>query len=136
MGWLVNGFKAVFGVGQSGSDNVMKVASGVGGWIDNLNYTDEEKAKANANTVTSLNKFFAMTVDENSERSRTRREIAIWVIRVELGMLVGSVIAFKFDSELSKYMYQVATDSPLGLLTLGVGALFFGTHMLRSAKKD
>ncbi len=136
MGWLVNGFKAVFGVGQNGTDNVMAVAKGVGSWIDEQQYTDQEKAEANANTITSINKFFDMTVDENSERSRTRREIAIWVIRVELGMLVGSVIAFKFDSELSKYMYQVATDSPLGLLTLGVGALFFGTHMLRSSKKD
>ncbi len=127
--------KSVFGAGQDGSSNVLKVASGIGNFIDEQSFTDEEKAVFNANTVKAYSEFMNSTVKENTQRSRTRRDLAIWIIRAEIGLLVASVIAYKFDSALSEYMYQVATDSPLGYLTLGTGAFFFGSHLVRQLPK-
>jgi len=135
MGWLVSGFKAIFGAGQDGSSNVMKVASGIGGWLDGQQFTEQEKAEFNAKMIGSYSEFMASTVAENTERSRTRRDLSIWIIRTEIALLVASVITYKLDAELSEYIYRVATDSPMGYLTLGVGAFFWGTHMLRSATK-
>ena len=127
--------KGVFGAGQSGSDNVMKVSSGIGGWIDGLKLTDQEKQEFNGKMVEHYSAFMASTVNENTERSRTRRDIALWIIKLEAFFLVFSLLVFKFDSPLAKYAYQIATDSPWGYLTLGVGAFFFGAHLVRATKK-
>lgn len=132
---LVSGVKAVLGVGGGeGADTVMKVASGIGGWIDNNKFTDQEKAKHKAALIPHFQKFMDSTVSENSARSMTRRDVAIWVIRTEIGLLVISGALFKYDASWSEYIYKICTDSPLGLLTLGVGAFFFGTHLVRAAK--
>ncbi len=130
-----SGIKAIFGASKDGQSNVMKVAGGIGNWIDNNKFTDQEKAEYTAALIPHFQSFMDSTVNENSERSRTRRDIAIWIIRTEIFLLVFSVILYKFDLEWAKYVYQICTDSPLGLLTLGVGAFFFGTHLVRAAKK-
>ena len=126
--------KGVFGAGQNGSDNVMKVASGIGGWIDGMKLTDQEKQEFQGTMIKHYSDFMASTVNENTERSRTRRDLALWIIRVEAFLLVFSLVIFKLDLDLSKYAYQIATDSPWGYLTLGVGAFFFGAHLVRAAK--
>jgi len=126
--------KGILGSGQDGQANVMKVASGVGGWIDGLKLTDQEKQEFNGQMVQHYSDFMALTVSENTERSRTRRDIALWIIKLEAFFLVFSLVLFKFDPAWAKYAYQVATDSPWGYLTLGVGAFFFGAHLVRAAK--
>ncbi len=131
------GVKAVFGAGESGSDNVMKVASGIGEWIDEQRFTDQEKAAFNANTVKAYSEFMNSTVAENTQRSLTRRNVAIWVIRAEIAFLVSSAIIYRFDNELSLYLYKIATTSPMDYLVLGIGAFFFGSHLVRQLpKKD
>lgn len=132
---LVSGVKAILGVGKSGSDNVMTVAKGIGGWIDGQYFTDQERAEMNMKMIGHFSTFMEHTANENSERSRTRREIAIWIIRAEITFLAASGLLYKLDADWSKYLYQIAAESPMGILTLGVGAFFFGTHLLRSAKK-
>jgi len=126
--------KGLLGGGQDGQANVMKVASGVGGWIDGLKLTDQEKQEFNGKMVQHYSDFMASTVSENTERSRTRRDIALWIIKLEAFFLIASLAAFKFDPLWAKYAYQIATDSPWGYLTLGVGAFFFGAHLVRASK--
>lgn len=123
-----------FGGGESkGSDNVMKIASGIGGFIDEQNFTPEERAVYNAKMVDSYGGFMQSTVAENTQRSITRREVAILVIRVELAVLVfGAGFLGMYRKDWADIWWKIGVDSPLGLLTLGVGAFFFGTHMLRS----
>ena len=138
MGWfsgIVSGVKAIFGAGQDGQSNVMKAATGIGNWIDEQQFTDQEKAAYTASMADKFGEFMSHTINENTERSRSRREIAIWIIRAEIGFLTSSAISFKFDPELAKYLYQIAADSPMGYLTLGVGAFFFGAHLVRAAKQ-
>ena len=130
-----SGIKAIFGGGQDGQSNVMKAASGIGNWIDEQKFTEQEKAAYNAELIGHYSEYMKSTVSENSQRSRTRRDIALWVIKVEIFLLLGSAAVFKFDEPMAKYLYQIATDSPMGYLTLGVGAFFFGAHLVRAAKQ-
>ena len=54
---IAAGAKALFGLSTSNSksqDNVMEVARGVGTWIDNQQYTDQEKAEDAAEVSASL----------------------------------------------------------------------------------
>lgn len=134
MSWFSKAVGFISGSGGKGSDNVMKVASGIGNWIDNNKYTDQEKATNTLKILNHFDTFMANTVNENSEKSKTRRDVAQLVIRVELGFLIASGLLFKIDAAWSEYLFKVATDSPLGLLTLGVGAFFFGTHLIRATK--
>ena len=130
------GAKAVLGFSNAsnGADNVMKVASGIGGWIDGQQFTEQERAEMNLKMVGYYGDFMQSTVGENTQRSITRRDLAIWIIRTEIIMLVVSVVLQKIDPAWGAYVYMIATDSPLGILTLGVGAFFFGTHLVRATK--
>jgi hypothetical protein len=121
-----------FSGASKGADNVMKVASGIGTWIDERNFTPEEAAKMNMQMVAHYGTFMEATVGENTQRSITRREIAIWVIRIEAIAILMYGILGSFQLQAADVWWRIAVDSPWGTLTLGVGAFFFGTHLLRT----
>ena len=133
---IIKGAKALMGVSNGGgADNVMEVARGVGGWIDDQQFTEEEKARQLADVADRVVTFVGATADENSQRSITRRSIAIWIMRAEIITLAASAAAFPFHQNWSEYLFKLAAyDSPLGWMAVGVGVFFFGTHMLRAAK--
>ncbi len=124
-----------FSGASKGADNVMKIASGVGQFIDEQNLTEEEAANLRMKAAQMYGDFMDSTKGENSQRSITRREIAIWVIRVELLVLMLYGILASFKLEAATVWWNIGTDSPLAMLTLGVGAFFFGTHLVRAATK-
>lgn len=134
LGGLWAGAKVLLGFSgaSKGADNVMTIAKGVGNFIDEQNFTPEERALANMKMVESYGAFMESSVNENTQRSITRREIAIWVIRIEIITLILYGVLASFGIPAAAVWWQIAVDSPLGLLSLGVGAFFFGTHMLRT----
>jgi hypothetical protein len=125
---------AVFGGGYSKTQGelVNDTVRGVGNWIDEQQFTDQEKNQAKMELAVKYAKFVDSTISENSERSKTRRALALWIIRLEGFFLLFSLVLVRIDPDLSKYSYKLATESPWGILTLGVGAFFFATHLLRS----
>jgi hypothetical protein len=135
MGWLKNIGSFLLGGGSSkGADNVMKVASGIGGWIDNNKYTDQERAVFSGKMIEAAGKFMEQTIGENTERSITRRQLALLIIRFELVLISLVVILYKFDPEYSKFIWNIASTDPMNYLVLGVGAFFFMAHIVRASK--
>jgi len=130
------GVKTIFGAGGNGANNVMAVANGIGNFIDEQEFTEEEKARFNAELITQYGTFMESTVNENTERSRTRRDLSLWIIRTEIAFLTLSIIAYKIDSGLSAFIYSVATNAPMSYLTMGVGAFFFGAHIIRTTRGE
>ena len=128
-GWAVSLFTG--DVNKDTRTLVHDTVRGVGTWIDERTLTDEERLKANAEMVARYGEFLDKTLVENTERSRTRRALAIWIIRVEAWLLLSTIPLSLYDQSLAELAYKIATDSPWAWLTLGVGAFFFGTHMLR-----
>ena len=123
---------------SKGADRVMDAAAGVGGWIDNLAHTDQEKAELNAEMrtvmLTAAQKFMDSTVGENTDRSITRRELALLIIRFELALIALCIALYKIDPDYSKFIWEIASTDPLNYLVGGVGAFFFMAHIVRSAK--
>lgn len=117
-------------------DLVGDTVRGVGTWIDERKFTDEEKAKVNMELAIKYASFVDTTMQENTQRSKTRRSLALWIIRLEAFFLIMSAALFNFNQPWSEYWYKIAVDSPWGILTLGVGAFFFGVHMLRAVAGD
>lgn len=136
---IFSGVKEIFGFGSdgptTGADNVMKVATGIGNWIDNNKYTDQEKATNDLKLTEHFGTFMKNSVDENSARSRARRDISLLVIRWYLAMLTLSAILFKIDADWSKYVYKIATAEGITYLVWGIGAFFFGAHIVRQVNK-
>ena len=159
-GLIRTGVSMLFGGSSNGSNNVMEAAKAIGGFIDEQDLTSEEKVKYNAALIPKYADFMQSTINENSQRSLTRRDIAIWVIRVALCILVASIPVYALEMYyvdspacvmvndqgravwidgcqlVSQYMFSIVTTNPLSYLVLGVGAFFFGAHIVRQYKGE
>ena len=81
-GLIKTGLSYLFGGSSkesSGVSNAMEVAKGVGNFIDEQNFTEEERSIANAKSLDTVLEGVKLTRDENSVRSVTRRVLA-WTI--------------------------------------------------------
>ena len=132
---VFTGVKALFGANDKGADNVMRVASGVGKWIDEQKFTDQEKAQYSAETAKQFQQYMESTVKENTQRSITRRNLAIWIIRTWILLLAASIIAYAFKQvDLAEYIFRIASLSTMDFLVLGTGGFFFGAHIIRQTQ--
>ena len=116
-------------------DDIMDKDGGLlvkfGGFINNLSYTDAEKAAAMADVVSGASEFVKSTMSENTERSKTRRSIAIYWIRFQLALVALTVAAYPFDPTLAEFYWKVSTSKIMLFGTMSVIIFFFGAHVLR-----
>ena len=106
----------------------------VGAWIGNHKFTEEDQAEMNAKLGEDIRKFAVNTMSENTERSKTRRDMAMLVLKMFVLITFMSGVVFPFNVEWSKYLFNLATSPVMGSLVLGVGAFFFGSHIIRTRK--
>ena len=115
-------------------DNILDKDKGLlaqaGAWIGNLNLTKEEVIEFNAKTVTSVQAFVKATLSENTERSRTRRAIAVLWIKTQLGIVLMCCIAAPWNMVLAEFYYKLATSTLMITVTTAICIFFFGSHGL------
>jgi len=115
-------------------DNVLDKDDGllanVGSWIGSQQYTNEEQAEAQEKLRQGVVNYAITSMNENSERSKARREIAkIWV-KVQLWLIMLTAIAIPLDESVAKSYFELATST---IMLGGTGAIitfFFGSYML------
>ena len=95
-----------------------------------MNLTDEEVMKANVKTVADVQDFVKATLSESTERSKTRRSIAVLWIKAHLSIVLLCCIAAPWDSELSSYYLSLATSTTMGGITGAISLFFFGSQGL------
>ena len=119
-------------------DDVMDKDNGllaqVGGWIGNMKLTPEEVMKANAVTVDSVQKFAISTMSENTERSKTRRRIAVMWMEMQIFSIVICFPVAAFDMELAKFYFELATSPLMLTVTTAISIFFFGSQGLARLK--
>lgn len=108
---------------------------GVGTWIDEQAFTDEEKSKAFFRAAEMQMEFIQKAQDENSIRSITRRIMAWAVMGTFLLFLISGAALYEYNPEYSQFLLRTATESMLGELTLGVSVFYFGVHLMRALKQ-
>tara|TARA_R110000764_G_scaffold57488_3_gene125174 strand:+ start:4574 stop:4987 length:414 start_codon:yes stop_codon:yes gene_type:complete len=109
--------------------------SQVGGWIGSMNLTDEERLKANAKTVESVQDFAVATLDENTERSKSRRELANLYIKF---YLIWASVAFgiwPINEKYAVFLIAALTGLALGGAFTSIMIFHFGSHGLAKFKK-
>ena len=130
--------------GTKAVDNVLDKDNGllsqVGGWVGNMNFTDEEQAKMNVRMSDAVAEFAVKTLSENTERSKTRRGVAIMWIKSQLALVFLVIAVAPLDMELAKFYAEIAFGALMMGGTWSVIAFFFGGHMLSGhlgmGKKD
>jgi len=129
---IKSGVKAVIGMGSS--DTGLTAVKEVAEFIDNRKFTEEERAKYVLDVAPHYAQFMDGTLKESTQRSRTRRHLAIMVIRNWLAMLWVSIFAWLWKPDWSGFILTIALSTALITLVLGIGAFFWGTHLLRNTK--
>jgi len=116
------------------ADNVLDKNDGllaqVGSWVGNMNLTKEEVIEFNAKTVSSVQSFVKSTLSESTERSKTRRAIAVLWIKTQLAIVLMCCIAAPFDLELANFYFNLATSTLMITVTTAICIFFFGSHGL------
>lgn len=119
---------------SEGVSNAMSVAKGVGNFIDEQQYTPEERAIANAKVMDNVLEAVKATRSENSTRSVTRRVLA-WMIMgsLVLAFWLGVFIEYALKGDVKPLMNLVEAFM-IGELATAVGAFYFMVAIFRSKK--
>jgi len=106
-----------------------------GGFINDLNYSDAEMMKDKMAQGKAATEFVKATLGENTEKSKTRRELATMWIRVQLYLVLTTAICVPLKAlfpnpgvEIFADMFQLATCT---LMITGTGCVmvyFFGSY--------
>ena len=106
-----------------------------GGFINDLHYSDAEKAGDLAEQGRGVTEFVKATLGENTEKSKARRELAILWIKVQLHLVLINVICVPLAvlfPEQGRPMFDMMLQITLSWLMVGgtvsVMAYFFGTY--------
>lgn len=127
--------KGLFG-GSDTADKAMDLATssitGIGEWIDNKDYTNQEKAKDLNLAVQSHLKLIETMANENSLRSVTRRWLAWGIVGFTVFWAsVAMVFAALGSYEIVNSMIKVMEAFKLGMAFVAVIALYFGVQFIR-----
>ncbi|MFS1526134.1 hypothetical protein ACL7TT_18860 [Microbulbifer sp. 2304DJ12-6] len=150
--------KGIFSSNAKSVDDILDKDRGLlvraGGFINDLSYTEQERMRDNAELaarqaaaygelIDTVTEHARSTASENTQRSLTRRQVAIAIIRVELFLVLASVVIWPFRPEYARFVWLVASSSLMIGAFMAVVVFFFGSYgisnhllkPLREAKK-
>ena len=122
----------LFGAQQS-IDSVLDKNDGhlakIGQFIGNQQFTDQEKAVAMAGLTEAIRTFSIATANQSTERSQITRTIAILWIKVQLSLVLMSVLSLGLeDHYYFDMLWQITTSNVVMYGTFGVMTYFFGAY--------
>lgn len=137
----------IFGSSKT-TDDIFDKDSGIlvkaGGFLNDLHHSGQEIAKEQQVLIDGVQAFAVATLNENTDRSKTRRELAQMWFKMQLQLIGLQVLFFcidkfnlamKFpDLSLSKDFADIAFSALIWAVTSGIGVFFWGSHVLRSSK--
>lgn len=112
-------------------NGAVDLVKNVRGMIDDSKLTDEERIKYHAANAKAASDFVKDTMAENTERSRARRSIAIFLVYFFCGLVIALLILWKFDREWFEAGKDMVIGFDLHWAFLAVITFFFGAHVLR-----
>ena len=137
------GLLDLFRAAPKAVDNVLDKDNGLlvraGGFINDLHYSDQEKAKAHQENLLAFSEWFKTTLSENTERSKTRRDVAVMWIKAQLALVFMTILAACLEyaagtteMPLATFIASIAFGTLMTTGTLSVIAFFFGPYMFGS----
>jgi len=101
-----------------------------GEWYGNLNLTPEEVIEANNGTVKAVQGFVVNTLDENSERSKSRRDIANLIVKFYVLWLGVAFGVWPINEKYAMFILEGLSGLAIGGAFTAVIIFHFGSHGL------
>ena len=131
MAWLSAVSNFVFGAPKLVEDVFDKndgLLVKAGGFINDLSYTEAEKARDMAALAKEVTEHVKSTLAESTERSLTRRSISILWIRAQLGLILLVAICIPLNTGWATSFFELATCNVMMWGTGSVIIFFFGAY--------
>lgn len=106
-----------------GKVGVEKVFDSVSKGIDNLGFSQQEKAEG-------VKDFVKETLSENSQRSKARRQISKVFLYYYLLLASASIAAVIIDVDIAKSIIEIVRAYNLGWAFLAIIGFYFGGYYL------
>ena len=134
MTFWTKGFAVVKNIFGGSTLSADKVFTSVAKGIDNLGFTEQEKATFTKEMAEGLAKYTIETLGESSDRSKTRRDIAIMIVSLYLLTFVVALIMMLISKDLTsvKMIIELANEMNLSIGFLMVLGFFFGGYYLQN----
>ena len=100
-----------------------------GGFINDLSYTDVERTRDAIAIGQGVTEFVKVSLAESTQKSMTRRKVAVLWIRAQLLLVIMTAVAIPFDTEIASNIFEVATCQIMIAGTLSIIAFFFGGYV-------
>ena len=118
----------------SASPKILDIGGGVikniSEGIDHINFTEEEQSENNKEIFNQVIEFVKLNRDENSQRSRARRKLALRLVNFFLVMMTVYLVSLKYAPLLSPKIF-LAIKLYFPLVT-GVSFFYFGYYGVKS----
>ena len=141
---IVNFFSSVPKLGENIFDKDKGLLTQVGSWVGGQQFTDQEQSEHNLVMVKSVQAFAVATLNENTGRSKARREIAVAWFKLQIWLVKLGVLAIPIDyaikrldgseAGLSASINAIAFNPYIWGITGAVSVFFFGAHIMRGSK--
>jgi len=132
MGWFKTAINLVTGTPQIATDVFDKdkgILVKAGGFLNDLHYSDVEKARDAFKMGEAVTEFVKSTLSESTVRSKTRRSIASMWIKTQLALILMVAITIPFKIELATQYFKLATCNVMLLGTGSIICFFFGAYV-------
>jgi len=131
-------FSFIKGLFSSNSGDVMKVASGVGNWIDEQQFTEEEKSVANMKMLDHKLKWVAATQGMNLARRYIAMMFCLTFLLSFIACVSSVIIGFWLDVEVSKLVDSITRlveSFNIGWVVMTIIVFYFGKGIAENIKK-
>ena len=118
--WLSSGSKA--------ADTVLDAVGDISSAIDVLCLTEEEKIQYRQKGMDQFLEFQKLNTEQNSERSKARRDIAKLIVQTQALQLTVIGTAWIFNKEWADFLLQLNMALKFGVAFVAVVCFYFGYY--------
>lgn len=120
----------VVGLFKPSQTNAANVFNTVANGIDKLAFSEQEKAIYNKDAADALAQFTKDTLGESTDRSRTRRQIALVIVFLYLVLGLCCIALAFVNIEKAKLLKDLISALSLDTAFIMILAFFFGGYYL------
>lgn len=106
------------------------LVTNIRGMVDDSTFTAQEKARFNLQIADATADFAKATLNENTERSKARRSLAIYSVVFFYILVVILLVLWKFDTEWFDAAKGLILEFKLPTAFIMIMAFFFGGYYL------
>ena len=122
-----------FGAGDKAVGAAVDTVGDIRSALDVLFLTEEEKIQYKQKGMDQFLEFQKLNAEQNSERSKARREIALLIIQAQALQLFVIGTAWLFNKEWAEFMLKLNTALKFGTAFFAVIVFYFGYYGVQGA---